>query len=237
MKIKRWKGCVSLLLAVALVLTGVTLPQTKAEASTAYMRKLGVTFGIKKGKPYHFKQKLTGVGSKDITWTMRDFKDRKSKKSGYRELTVVLDFKSNFSLSPVEVDAVTSTAYSRKNHNSGANMWYAVVDGETGRDVEEKSDLKVKVKSKRLNYKYNTFYGSDLQTWQNVVYLWSSRLTITYPADYEDLCIGFGGGNVLSGDLTKADGGFWTGKTPFGKTTHYTKGKANSRWVRISSLR
>ena len=99
-------------MAFSLAFAGVCQTSIQAEASTVYMNKLGVKFGIKPGKKYHFSQKLTGVGDKDITWTMRDVKKKKAKKNGYRELSFVVDFESNFSLSPIEVEAVTSTAYS-----------------------------------------------------------------------------------------------------------------------------
>ncbi|MBQ9632961.1 MAG: hypothetical protein IJV04_08645 [Lachnospiraceae bacterium] len=235
MRAKCWRALAAFVLAFSLILTGVCALPIQTDASVSYMNRLGVKFGIKPGRKYHFTQKLTGVGNRDITWTMRNVRKRKAKKKGYRELSCVLDFASNFSLSPIEVDAITATEYSKLNNNSGAHMWYAVVDGDTGLDLEsdKKNKVKVTVKTKQLDYRYNTFYASDMETWQNAVFFWSTQVTITYPSDYKDLCVGFGGGNVLSGELTKADANFWKGKLPFGKTTFYTKGKANSRWLRV----
>ena len=236
-RFKKYKKLTALLLAFVMAFAGVSGFSIRAEAQTSYMKKLRVPFGIKQGRPYHFTQKITGIGDRDITWTLKNVKIKKAKKKGFKELSCIVDFAADFSLSPLEVDVVTSTEYSKANNNSGAHMWFAVVDGETGLDIEDKNDVKVKVKSKRLDYRYNTFYGSDMETWQNAVYLWSTRLVITYPSDYEDMCIGFGGGNVLSGELKKADGDFWKGKVPFGKTTLYTKGKTNSRWLAVSSIK
>ena len=223
------------MMAVQVDASASNAPASNAPAS--YMRKLGVTFGIKEGKKYTFTQQLAGLGERNISWTMNDVHVRKAKKKNYKELTFEVVFASPNQLSPLEVDAICGTDYAVKNHNSGAGMWYAVVDGATGLNLEGKNKVHVTVKDKNLDFLYNTYYGSSASVWQNMVYLWRTKVSVTYPNKYEDLCIGFGGSNVLSNERTKADTDFWKGKVPFAKTTMYRRGKTNSRWLRVSSLK
>ena len=56
-------------------------------------------------------------------------------------------------------------------------------------------------------------------------------MTVTYPEDYKDLCVGVGGYNQIK--ETKADKKLGKKGYPFGKSSFYKKGKTNSHWMRI----
>lgn len=57
--------------------------------------------------------------------------------------------------------------------------------------------------------------------------------TITYPEDYDGLCVGIGG--CLKAKESKADKAYWRGRKPFGKATrYYSKKKTNFHFMRIT---
>lgn len=237
---KMTKQLVSLLLAATMILGGAFALRVDADAAQKnYMKKLGVKWGIEEGKAYSFKHIWAGIGSKDFTWKISNAKSKNVKK-GNKQLSFTLTYHIDFKPTPEEVSANVYSDYSQSTGHSGATFAYAIVDAASGLDLEGENSKKVVVKSSKKEGKQNQYYGlyGMEQSWDTVTFpsTIKYKVTVTYPKNYNDLCIGLSGSNVLAGQGSQADANFWDGKVPFGKTTFYKKGKTNSRWVMVSDL-
>ena len=226
------KQIMAVVLAVVIVFAGVASAHIEADAATTYMKKLGVKWGLKEGKTYTFTTQYAGVGTKNVTWTLSDMKKKSAKKKNFKQISFVLTYQDGFRPTAAEVDQVMKTDYGRTYSNTGLSMWYAIVDASTGLDLENTNNVKVKIKAKDLTSEINTYNGTD-GAWMRVPNTKKTQVTIIYPSDFKNMCIGFGGGNVLYDKGTQADTDFWDGSVPFGKTTYYKKGKTNGKWMMV----
>lgn len=234
MQKKIWKQVVSILLVFTVIFVGVGTQYTTVNASVSYMKKLGVKFGIKDGKEYTFTQKFAGVGITKLTGKITNITVKDANKEGYKKLTYTVTMKPQFRPTKSQVDKIYKSCWAKYDGDTfGEHMFFAVVDGVTGVDLEEENDYDVKVTSKETSKtKSKRFYGS--QAWIEYCIVWQKKVTVVYPEDYKDLCVGFGGGNFVK--EKSVDEKFWEGKKAFGKTNFYKKGKKNSRWLKVSSL-
>ena len=226
------KRMTALILAFVVVFAGIASVSMEADAAATYMKKLGVKWGLKEGQTYTFTTQYASIGARNITWTLTDMKKKNAKKKGFKELSFILTYQNDFRPTSAEVDQVMKSEYGSMYSNTGENQWFAIIDASTGLDLEQNNNVKVKVKSKDLSVDVNTYDGTN-GAWMKAASLYKVQVTVTYPRDYKNLCIGFGGGNVLSSNKTQADNDFWDGTVPFGKTTYYKKGKTNGRWMMI----
>lgn len=224
------KQIMALVLAFTIVFAGVASVHIEADAATTYMKKIGVKWGLKAGKTYTFTTQYAGVGTKNVTWTLSDMKKKSAKKKNFKQISFVLTYQDGFHPTAAEVDQVMKNDYGMTYSNTGASFWYAIVDASTGLDLEHTNNVKVKIKTKDLPSEKNTYNGTD-GAWMEVPNVWKKQVTVVYPSDFKNLSIGFGGGNVLSGNQTQEDTDFWDGSVPFGKTTYYKKGKTNGKWM------
>lgn len=254
-----WKRSVVLLVAAALALGMVgLLPGTSQQAQAAtksHMKSLNLKWDLKKNKTVNFKTSYPGAGFQSVSATVKSLKITKSNKKGYKKATITVVFKDKFKPPKKQIKAMK---YFDGDWNvTWGNAWLAVVDYETGKTFDNSKEKNVAVKYG--NWKHSggtTFKHPDGQTIIAGA-KWTIKVTITYPANYKNLCIGVGGDNTHYGSYTADDaswskdkeGLFWNGKAPFGKTSlydwklhyrtdldkedFYTKSKINSHWMRI----
>ncbi|SCW52286.1 hypothetical protein SAMN02910400_01121 [Lachnospiraceae bacterium C10] len=233
-KTKLTKRIMAVLLAVGVVIgaTSVMTSQpVETEAAITYMKNLNLKTNIKKGKAYSFKTKYAVAGNKKTTWTLESVKFVDAK-DGYKKCKIKMINKHNYTFTKAQ--AAKMAAYYENHGTMGGDEFFSVVDGKTGLSLEKLNDFDVTVKSSgKWSKLKKTYYNSDeyIQRYMK----WTVNLTITYPENYDDLCIGFGGGNVIDSDtFTNCD--YWEGTIPFKKTTYYKNGEKNSRWVQISEF-
>lgn len=229
------KRIIAFVLLCSVLFCGLAGATFESKAESGYMKRLGVPMDLEEGESYTFTQRYAGLGKKEFTWTLTDLKQKKSKKSGYLELSYVITYQQPFEPDADETDKILQTAYFKKYGNVGSQYWFAVVDGSNGMSLETQNDKDVTVTTDDLDFEANSFWGRDTNAngTEIIADLWKIKVTVVYPKSYQDLCIGFGGGNDLRDKESKADQKFWDGKAAFGKTTYYKKGKTNSRWMMV----
>lgn len=258
-KVLKKSAC--LLTAVALSATMVALPAAAEEAHAAekpHMKKIGVKFDLKKNKAATFKTSWPGAGFKKMTATVRNLKITNAKKKGYKKATFTVVMRNKFSPTKKQIKAMRN--WDGDWNITWGNCWVAIVDYATGRQLVDGNKQNVTVRYGKWKFTGDKTYKNK---WGGSVHLFktaSVKVTVTYPSNYKNLCIGVGGDNTHHGtygvDQLREDPSipnkvdlFWVGEAPFGKTelynwklmydsylsksNFYTKSKTNSHWMRI----
>lgn len=250
------KKSACLLTAAALSATMVALPAAAEEAHAAmtpHMRKIGVKFDLKKNKAVSIKTAWPGIGFRDVTVRIKNYKVTKAKKKGYKTAT--------FTLVTTQKTTLTKKQLAKTDIDAGVgtywgSWWASFVDLDTGKSLNGRNNLGVTVKfgkPKRTGVKK---YKLDYVT-LNIASRCTQKVTVTFPSKYKGLCFGLFGDNCGFSE-TPQDDSFHKGKTPFGKTSYYNwkvanklfepmyeeytpgysqwfykKSKTNSHWMRI----
>lgn len=199
-------------LAIALVETA-----SVQAAPAAHMKKLNVKWDLKPGKTVTFKTKWAGVGMKKSKAIIKNYKVSDAKE-GYKKLKFTIIFKRTYTPSKKEVHKIFQA---KKNNLLTGDMYLAVVDYRTGKDLEAKNDVNVDVTYgdwKSSNEKhYDDEDGCGIWEYKTA----KSNVTITYPDTYKNLCIAVGGRTAIK--YTAQDKKWGEGKTTFSKTSFYSK--------------
>lgn len=200
-------------------------------ASKAYMKGASVKWDLKKNKNITYKTKFAGIGMKKQTVKMSDYKMKNSKKKGYKELTFTLNFTSKWNMTAEQVHNLIKSNEFKKTNNVGGYHYFAVVDYNTGKNLEKKNKQKVTVERNWINSKPTTYKDRD-GCYVNLVNA-RVKVKVIYPRTYKGLCIGTGGSTSIND--TKNDTKFWNGKAAFGKTTFYSKkDKSVAHFMRVT---
>lgn len=224
---------VSVAMMIAGLLSGIlAVPSQDVQAASKnHIKKLGLRWDLKKSKTVVYDSVFAGIGKikKAGTFKITKYKVSNARKKGYKKLALTYVQKYTVSLTDTKIHKAANSSYCRKTGSTGGGRYFAIVDYNTGMSLEEKNKLNVKVTSSTKLLKTRKFKDKDgcYMECDNT----RVTLTITYPEDYDGLCIGLGGYNQLSN--SKADNSFWRGKKEFGKTSYYKKGKKNSHWMRV----
>lgn len=216
--------CASMAAVLALGLTVSPAMADEAHAATKkpYMKTLKLKWDLKKNKTVKITEPWAGIGKKPATMTIKNMKISKAKKAGYKKLTFTVVCKRTWTPTKGEVHKLVNKA----NGSFGSGMYVATLDYKTGLDCE---DVTMKLGEwKWSNYKTVT---DSHGCWFRVPRTAKVKVTVTYPEDYKDLCVGVGGLNQIK--ETKADKKLGKKGYPFGKSSLYKKGKTNSHWMRI----
>ena len=217
-------------LMVAVLMMGVlAVPTQKAQAASKnYMKGLKLNWDLKKNKKMKVKSAIVVLKKVNTGIKITNYKLGNAKKEGYKKLTFSVTFK-NIYKRPSDSQIHKMVAAPKQ----GGGFWWSVADFNTGLSLEEKNDFDVRVKSsdKKIKKKKYTEYADDHHTCCLELYTIRYNVSITYPENYDGLCIGVGGNNQIN--QSSADKKYWVGKVKFGKTTYYKKGKKNSHWMRI----
>ena len=255
-----WKKSVAFLVAavVALGMMGVvpgTAPEAHA-ASKPHMKAIKVKWDLKKNKTVKLKTAWPGFDYQDMKITIKNYKVKKAKKKGYKQVSFTVVQTQNFAPTKKMMNAASKFEY------VPSTLWgcwnTAVVDYSTGKCLEAKNNKHVTVKYGKVKRTGVKKYTSKSGFWLKIPKRATQKVTITYPASYKGLCFGvFGESDILGGDML-AKNLFWKGKRAFGKTPYYDsdlaegyiggfydsdgnlidgitypKSKSNSHWMRI----
>jgi len=123
---------------------------------------------------------------------------------------------------------------------------YTVFDYQTGKCIEKKNNLGVKVKGGKWKYSYypkQTFQFTDecikrekiksKTTWLRNSKTISYQFTVTYPKDCKDVVVGIGFYPYVGTQPQEKD--YWNGKSVYGKTWYYQQGKKTMSYMRLDS--
>lgn len=216
------KKLIVYLTVFALIFSMIPAKQTKA-ASQPYMEKLNVSWGLKKNKTVKFKLKYAGIKKlQTMTAKLTNYKITKAKKKGYKKLTFVLTIKTSFKPTKSQVHSMANSSYCKNTGSIRGGMSIFAVDYKTGTNVENNKKFGITLKEIEtgVSKKFKKYTDNDdcYVTWP---YWQSVKITIVYPQDYTDLCIGVGGSTTLYN--TKNTNKFNDRKAKYGKTQYYSK--------------
>ena len=123
---------------------------------------------------------------------------------------------------------------------------YTVFDYQTGKCIEKKNNLGVKVKGGKWKYSYypkQTFQFTDecikrekiksKTTWLRNSKTISYQFTVIYPKDCKDVVVGIGFYPYVGTQPQEKD--YWNGKSVYGKTRYYQQGKKTMSYMRLDS--
>lgn len=129
---------------------------------------------------------------------------------------------------------------------------YTIYDYQTGKSIEKKNNLGVKVKNGNWKYSYypkqhfkctdrliksyDPKYRKQLRDpWLRNKKTVSYQFTVTYPKDCKDVVVGIGFYNTPDSPLKKTvEANYWKGKEVYGKTLYYKKGKKTMSYMRLN---
>lgn len=224
------------ILMVAVLLAGVlAVPSQGVQAASAsknYMKTLGLRWDLKKGRTVTCNSLFAGVGKKKkaVTYKITKYKVGNARKKGYKKLTLTCVNAVAYKPTKNEIHKMTHSSHFKKTGIVGANGDSVVLDYNTGISLTKKNKFNVEVNCSNWKSMKSRIYKDHDGCYVDFGNL-KQTITITYPEDYDGLCIGFYADNQLT--KTKADKKFQKGKTLFGKTSYYKKGKKNSHWMRV----
>lgn len=221
---------VSLILAISAFTVIAAVPDTSHAATKPYMKTLKLKWDLKNNKTLKSKQAVCGLNKKSCTIKMTNFKISKASQDGYKKATFKLSFTKKYSLTKTQVHKCVNNKTFKKYGEVGGGQFFTIVDAKTGRSLEVPNKAGVTVTSS-WSFKGNKKVTDADGCWVRLPKYSTAKITITYPEDYKDLCIGVGGYNLPYS--TTADQSYWNGKKKFGKTSYYTKGKTNSHWMLV----
>ncbi|MCH5268467.1 MAG: hypothetical protein J1E62_09000 [Lachnospiraceae bacterium] len=240
------KKLLCMTLVFALLTVSISIPDVTnwvAAAGTSYMKALGVNWDLKNNASVSFTEYYIGIGDQNYTAKITNYKLADAKKSGYKQLTFDLTIQSNWSPSQSQINKMVNTMNEKNVDSVGEGYYYTVVDYNTGTNLEKKNNYNVTVKKPKADVKqeeHTAAIGNTDWTIGLVKSAKSKGVTVTFPEDYDGVSIVVGGGNALNSgaynDLKQKDDSFWDGKTAFGETSYYKKGKKNSHWMRVLTL-
>ena len=121
-----FKKSACLLTALALSATIVALPVTADEAHAAekpYMKKIGVKFDLKKNKAVKSKEKVVGVGNKNLKITVKNYKTAKLK-NGKKKTTFTVVYDRSFKPTKKQVHKMNRSY----NGTLFGGFWVDIVD-------------------------------------------------------------------------------------------------------------
>lgn len=221
---------VSILLAMSAFAVIAALPGTSHAATKPYMKTLKLKWDLKNKKTLKSKQAVCGLGKKQSTIKMTNFKISKAPQQGYKKLTFKLTFTKKYVLTKTQVHKCVNNKTFKKYGEVGGGQFFTIVDAKTGRSLEIPNNKGVTV-TNSWSYKGNKTVRDKDGCWVRFPKYTTAKITIIYPENYKDLCIGAGGYNLPYTNV--ADQSYWNGKKSFGKTSYYTKGKTNSHWMLV----
>lgn len=228
------KKCIAIFVSLALVLSVTAViaafPDTSHAATKPYMKSLKLKWDLKKNKTLNVSQALSGLGNKKVAVKMTDFKITKASEDNFKKLSFKVTFTRKYSLTKTQVHKCVNSKVFKQHREVGGSQYFTIVDYKTGKSLESSNDAGVTVISS-WSFKGNKKVTDKDGCWVRLPKTSIAKITIVYPNDYKNLCIGVGGYNLPY--LTSADSFYWNGQKAFGKTSFYKKGKSNSHWMLV----
>ena len=225
---KNFKKIVTIILAIVLIISFAPM-QTQA-ASKNYMGRLNVSWDLKNNKMVTFKTNFAGIGMKELKAKITNYKITDAQKSGYKELTYVVQFELGKKFKPKEIHKICKSKYFKKNGSVAGFLNTHVIDYDTGKSLLTENPYDITYSFKWTTLKTRKEKDND------GCLLYTSRQQVShaiiYPKSYKRLCIGLGGSTGLT--MKKNDTLFKNGKAAFGQTSFFSKkDKSIAHFMRV----
>lgn len=218
------------MLALALVLI-LAFQAVSALAETPDMEAVNVAWDLEVNKPVTCLGKFTGTDADfPLEYSITNMKDTVTA-DGMRQISFTLTYNAMYSPGK---DEVTAIADANVDGNIGGTFAWTLVDYDTGLNIEDVNSIGLteQVDEKTYNEKkFNGNGGAYISCPARAVY----QITITFPKDYDGLCIGvLGQSAAIASDTDMA---FWEGKVPFSQTSYYSPDNDQvSHFMRIRAV-
>ena len=199
------------------------IAQAVSTQAAKNLKQRGVKFDLVNGKTYTVKSYLGGYGNFEYSAKLSGLKVT-SAYPGYKKATFTVTFKPKKALTEAQGQKVLKAFKKTYYYQGGAsgnkrevvwshwmrgNLSFWLVDYKTGRSLaspDNAAGVKTEFKSSYGDErKYETSDGS--WSFTNVGFI-KVEVTVTFPEDYKDLCVGVGGETQPRIMRTKADEGF-----------------------------
>lgn len=240
---------------------GSTAPSALNAQATGNMKQRGVKFDLKVGKSVKTKSFVKGVGKVGYTAKLSGLKVAK-KSAGTKKATFTVTYKLDKQLTESQGKKVlrawkkaqAAVGYvlpSDEVFNTwiGTHLLWFATDFQTGESLESPDNAYGVETSSAWSHSGDKRFGTD-EGWFSQSKTVKAKVTITFPSDYENLCVGIGGEPAAKSSRTKADasimgdssyikGGTWkSDATPYDstyfETSYFKKYKSNFHFMRIS---
>lgn len=185
----------------------------------AVMAKVNVKWDLANKKTLTYKTNYSGLGMTKQKLKMSGFKIKNSTKKGYKELSFTLNFTRKWKITKKQIHKI-GKSFKKPNSPVGGDIFYTIVDYNSGKNLELKNNRKVKVNAGKWKYSNAKTYSDKDGCWIRISNA-NVKIKITYPKSYKNLCIGAGGNTKLK--KSKNDIKFWNRKATFANTTYYSK--------------
>lgn len=241
---RKSKKITAITLAVLMMVGGVFVSSPK-DVAYAYgsggsaegmeeksMKDIKVQWDLKADKEIPISYVYAGVGKKKASVKITNYKVVNDKKKGYKKLTFTFNYTRKWTPTAKDVHKILNCDEIQQYQTMGGEYYYGIVDYKTGYDLEQHNDLKVKVKAGKWKSTGTKKYTDSDGCWVSLPKKSSCKVTVTYPKDYDGLCIFVSGSNSLD-TYTYEDAAFWNGMYAFNATSLYIDGKKNSHWMRV----
>lgn len=213
------KKLASLLLAASVMLPA--MPAQIQAAEQPYMKSLNVSWDLEPEKEITYQSYWAGLGYRDASAILKNYKITDADKDGYKKLTFTAVFAPNLNdFTAEEVHAMIKSKLNAEYKTLGGWWYCTMIDYSVGKSLEAKNDKDVTVEfsawKKSGKKKIKDSDGCSVTSYKKV----KADITVTYPADYEELCIAVGGGTRKTITNSSVNTKFWEdGNTmKFGET-------------------
>ncbi len=215
------KKCLVLLLACILVFQAAPV---QAQTQKPYMKRMNLSWDLKPGKKVTFQTYWAGIGYKDGLVTLKDYKITDAEQDGYKKLTFTVVFEEDQAgFRPKEVHKLLESDIWEKYEDTGGYYNVTLVDYTTGRCLENMSnnrdvtaEISDAVQTGEKEYKDSD--GCSLTCYKKTTW----KAAVTYPENYQGLCIVAGGANKNVFDSAFDYDGYYAGDVKFGKSVFYS---------------
>ncbi len=211
---RRFSQLLSVILTMAVIMTGFAFVQPVNAEEIPDMEKVNVMWDLQNDTPLKYKQRWHTLGVKQHTVKMTNYEVTDADAPGYKQCSFTLTF--NMKVNPTKKQVKKMGIYGAKG-NLITDWGYCIVDYQTGYSLgeEAENDKDVTESAEWHNSKFQKIKGLN-GTWIRYPRKSSVDITLIYPKDYKDLCIGAVGFSSLNMKSAKAH---WKGKLPFSEAT------------------
>lgn len=178
-----------LFMLLIIMLFSFIIQSENVQAATPYMKKLNVKWDLEENTWTTIRTNWAGDVWIKSRAMIKNIKIKNSKKDGYKQLTCDIFFE-RFKLSKSQVKKILHSKYYEKYEDigSGECHWW-IYDYYNGDDGLKANNVIIKQKwTFGKAYKNKDTDGCWIKTCD-----YKCKLTVTYPEDYKNLCIGISG--------------------------------------------